>query len=217
MSQLKESRGSALGAMTVGILALGVSVMALACGSERDDGARAVSREVFIAPSTPPPPASAPAVVREPTKEVQEAKAAKEAKSTVLGAVEASAVVPIQPVEPAPAATGLTVKRFVLTTGVRDREPVSGEGPLAADGKPIYAFFELVNRDSAEQRVSVTFERKGSPDRVGHATLTVPANVPRHRTWANTRFIREPGTWEAVLWNASGVALSRASFEVAAP
>jgi hypothetical protein len=44
--------------------------------------------------------------------------------------------------------------------------------------------------------------------------LPVPANVSRHRTWAFTRYIRDAGVWEAVLWSESGTELSRTSFEV---
>jgi hypothetical protein len=112
-------------------------------------------------------------------------------------------------------ATGaLSVKRFVVGSGVKDREPLSRDEPLISDGSAIYAFAELANPHGDSENVRVTFERKGGVERVGDVTLPVPANVGRHRTWAFTRFIRSAGVWEAVLWSESGVELARTSFEV---
>jgi hypothetical protein len=113
-------------------------------------------------------------------------------------------------------APSLSVKRFVVGRGVKDREPLLGSEPLVSDGSPIYAFVELANQHGKSQNVRVTFERRGGNERVGDVNLPVPANVARHRTWAFTRFIRAAGVWEAVLWSESGVELSRASFEVTA-
>jgi hypothetical protein len=132
----------------------------------------------------------------------------------LFGSVAALSPAP-EPAKSTAALNGLTVKRFVVTTGIEAREPLIGAAPLLAGEDPIFAFAELGNHGD-EQQVSVTFERKGSTVRVGHASLKVPANVPRHRTWANTRYIREPGTWEAVLSNANGEELARTAFEVAA-
>ena len=113
-----------------------------------------------------------------------------------------------------PAIGALTVKRFVVGNGVKDREPLLG-APPSGDGSPVYAFVELANQGDSEN-VRVTFERKGTVERVGDVTLAVPGNVARHRTWAFTRFIRSTGVWEAVLWSESGAELARASFEVTA-
>jgi hypothetical protein len=108
------------------------------------------------------------------------------------------------------------VKRFVVATGVKDREPLTGSDPLLADGSAIYAFAELANPLGGSENVRITFERKGGTERVGNVTLPVPAQVSRHRTWAVTRFIRAAGVWDAVLWSESGAELGRTSFEVAA-
>jgi Protein of unknown function (DUF2914) len=112
------------------------------------------------------------------------------------------------------AASSLIVKRLVVTTGVKDREPVRLDAPLLADGSAIYAFVELANPVGPSEKVRITFERKGAPELVGNVTLPVPSSTPRHRTWAFTRFIRTPGQWDAVLWSESGVELGRTSFEV---
>jgi hypothetical protein len=109
----------------------------------------------------------------------------------------------------------LKVKRLVVTTGVKDREPLSNPTVLPSDGSAIYAFAELSNPDGESENVRITFERKGGAERVGNVTLPVPAKVSRHRTWATTRFIRAAGVWEAVLWSEDGSELSRTSFEVA--
>jgi len=113
-----------------------------------------------------------------------------------------------------PMGSTLSVKRLVVTSGVKDREPVSSADALPSDGSPIYAFAELSNPHGESENVRITFERKGGAERVGNVTLPVPAKVSRHRTWATTRFIRAAGVWEAVLWNESGGELGRTSFEV---
>jgi hypothetical protein len=106
------------------------------------------------------------------------------------------------------------VKRFVVATGVEDREPLVSSDALPSDGTAIYAFAELANPVGDSENVRVTFERKGGSERVGDVTLPIPAATPRHRTWAFTRFIRTAGVWEAVLWSENGSELSRTSFEV---
>lgn len=116
---------------------------------------------------------------------------------------------------PLPPASTLRVKRLLVTTGVKDREPLADGAALPSDGTPIYAFAELSNPDGESENVRITFERRGGAERVGNVTLPVPGKVSRHRTWATTRFIRAPGVWEAVLWSESGSELGRTSFEVA--
>jgi hypothetical protein len=61
--------------------------------------------------------------------------------------------------------------------------------------------------------VFVTFEREGKKT-VGHVRLEVPAHNKRWRTWGRTRFIREPGTWNAVIRAKDGTELAKKSFEV---
>lgn len=140
--------------------------------------------------------------------------------SASASASEAAQVVapPAKPVSKGPAAearaSALQVKRLVVTTGVRDREPLAGDAALVSDGSAIYAFAELSNDGGGTENVRITFERKGGKEKVGDVSLPVPANVARHRTWAFTRFIRVAGVWEAVVWSETGAELSRTSFEV---
>jgi hypothetical protein len=114
------------------------------------------------------------------------------------------------------AESSLAVKRLVVTTGVKDREPLVTADALPSDGSAIYAFVELANPAAESENVRITFERRGGAERVGDVTLPVPGNASRHRTWAFTRFIRVAGVWEAVLWSESGAELGRTSFEVKA-
>jgi hypothetical protein len=109
--------------------------------------------------------------------------------------------------------SSLIVKRLVVTTGVKDREPVALGSALPADGSAVYAFVELANPVGPSEKLRITFERKGANEPVGNVTLPVPGNTSRHRTWAFTRFIRTPGQWDAVLWSEAGVELGRTSFE----
>lgn len=117
---------------------------------------------------------------------------------------------------PRAAVESLRVKRFVIASGVQEREPLPMAEPPRPNGARIYAFAELANAEGPSENVRITFERKGGKERVGDVTLPVPGNAPRHRTWAFTRNIFAPGTWEAVLWSERGVELSRASFDVKA-
>lgn len=131
----------------------------------------------------------------------------------------AAAVQPVTPPVPAQRAfvaspsADLVVKRFVVATGVEDREPVLSP-TIQSDASRVFAFAELANPGAEPQRVRVTFERKGSNARVGHAVLEVPATSKRYRTWGTSQHVKEPGEWEAVLWNERGDELARAPFAV---
>jgi hypothetical protein len=134
-----------------------------------------------------------------------------------VSAAVAAPVVASNPSKTAPAhVSSVQVKRFVIATGVKDREPLTSSDALLADGSAIYAFVELANPLGESENVRITFERKAGAERVGNVTLPIPAQVSRHRTWAMTRFIRAAGVWDAVLWSESGAELGRTSFEVAA-
>jgi len=45
-------------------------------------------------------------------------------------------------------------------------------------------------------------------------TLDIPARSERWRTWARTRNLTAPGTWQAVVKGGDGVELGRVPFEV---
>jgi hypothetical protein len=116
--------------------------------------------------------------------------------------------------EPAVSSAALTVKRFVVTTGVADREPLDlGETLIA--GAPVFAFTELASGDGASAQVEVVFEHE-SGRKVGHAKLDVPAAKTRWRTWGVSRNVSEPGRWVAVLLDGEKRELSRVAFTVSA-
>ena len=166
------------------------------------------------ASSSPQPAAcAAPVVVAAPSAVVAPVAAAAPVSAAAPAAVPAAIATPAA-VKPPVVRVGestVKVKRLVVATGVKDREPLVSEDALPADGSPIYAFAELANPIGDSENVRITFERKGSTERVGEVTLPVPANTARHRTWAFTRFIRAAGVWEAVLWSENGAELGRTS------
>jgi hypothetical protein len=174
-------------------------------GSQPAPASRAASPETVRAAGN-----DSPHVV--PVVPASVATVATVATPTVSGAPVAA---PKQ-LAPAKGASSLSVKRFVVTTGVKDREPLTDSAQLVADGSIIFAFAELANPSGDSENVRITFERKGGAERVGNVTLPIPGQVPRHRTWATTRFIRSAGVWDAVLWNEAGAEIGRTSFEVGA-
>ena len=108
---------------------------------------------------------------------------------------------------------GLKLKRFVVTRKIEDREPVAGDDFKLGSG-PVYAFVELENSGSAPRSVRLLFENEDTKATVGHVKLSVPGSQPHYRTWGNTRLIRDPGHWVAVVTTADGIELGRAPFEV---
>jgi hypothetical protein len=103
------------------------------------------------------------------------------------------------------------VKRLNVTHAIENREPVSA-ADLKLGDNPILAFVELANTSTDEQRIVVTFEHAGKS--VGHVQLRVPGQSRRWRTWGQTRQIREPGEWQAVVRSEDGKELSRTTFSV---
>jgi hypothetical protein len=78
----------------------------------------------------------------------------------------------------------------------------------------VYAFVELENTGSAPRAIRVMFQNEDTKATVGHVKLTVPGSQPRYRTWGNTRLIRDPGHWVAVVSTVDGVELGRAAFDM---
>jgi hypothetical protein len=105
-----------------------------------------------------------------------------------------------------------TVKRLVIASEVKQREPVEIDEAKIED--PVFAFVELAYDGENEAGVVVTFEHD-SGKKVGFVELAIPGPSPRYRTWARTRNISEPGTWTAVVKSRDGEELARKSFTVA--
>jgi hypothetical protein len=107
----------------------------------------------------------------------------------------------------------LKLTRVVVTHKIENREPTAGDD-FTLGSAPVYAFVELENSGSAPRAIRVMFENEDTKATVGHVKLTVPASQARYRTWGNTRLIRDPGHWVAVVSTSDGVELGRAPFKV---
>jgi hypothetical protein len=105
-----------------------------------------------------------------------------------------------------------SVKRLVLTHGIRDKEPVPTQS-FAGDGTPVFAFVELSNPLATDAEIEIVFEHE-SGRRVGFVKLDVPGQQQRWRTWGQTRQIRQHGRWDAVVRTEDGQELMRTSFAV---
>jgi hypothetical protein len=105
------------------------------------------------------------------------------------------------------------LKRFVVAREIENREPVAG-ADFRLGSAPVYAFVEFENSAHDARGIRVVFQNEDTKASVGHVKLTVPADQTRFRTWGNTRMIRDPGHWVAVVSTLAGVELGRAPFEV---
>ena len=193
---------SALGAA---MFAIGFSFAGVACGT-RDVSVAEAAREVVAArPSTssalPAPAASLGSV----TQIINGAP-------TVTPGTTASASTTLPP-ELKPASDGLTLKRVVVTHKIENREPTAGD-EFTLGSSPVYAFVELANSSRDARSIRVMFRNEDTKATVGHVKLTVPGAAERFRTWGNTRQIRDPGHWVAVVSTLDGIELGRAPFEV---
>jgi len=209
MTRVSGASVMAFGAVMASMFSLGMSLTTAACSS-RTESAPEAAKPV---PAVTSVGAAVAARSEQHLTAVQPATTAVVAP-TVLSATTAPKAQPA--VIRSDAADDLIVKRFLVTSGVHEREPESLTGAIRVDGKPVFAFAEVQNKDGSATNVRVTFQRKGSPEQVGNVTLSVPAQTQRYRTWGTTRFIREAGSWEAVLWSEDGKELARVAFEVEA-
>jgi hypothetical protein len=115
-------------------------------------------------------------------------------------------------VEPEPGAPVLSLKRIQLAEAVKDREPVDPEETFSMGStSKLYAFLELSNASSEEEKVTVTFV----PPIGGATKVTLDVGPQkRWRTWALRKSLSAPGTWRVVVRDSSGRELGSRSFEV---
>jgi hypothetical protein len=202
MTGIDNSRWVAVSALGAAMFALGFSFSGVACNNQRDVSVAEAARAAESV-SVPAPAASLGSIAR-----------------IVNGAPSAAPVAP----SVTPAATvagaelergsdGLKLKRFVVTRKIENREPVAGDD-FTLGSAPVYAFVEFENSARDARAVRVMFQNQDTKATVGHVKLTVPGTSERFRTWGNTRLIRDPGHWVAVVSTADGVELGRAPFEV---
>lgn len=114
--------------------------------------------------------------------------------------------------EPREASEELSVKRLVVTDRIQGREPANA-AELRADGSEVFAFVELSNPGSEEQRIEIVFEHQ-SGQQVGFIKLPVPRDSSRWRTWGQTRQIKKGGHWVARVRSEDGTELMTQRFTV---
>ncbi|MDH3728832.1 MAG: DUF2914 domain-containing protein [Myxococcales bacterium] len=108
---------------------------------------------------------------------------------------------------------GISIHRLITAPDVQGREPLAASSIFGDDEEKVYAFLELSNESSEGKTVTVFFT--GPSGKIsGGVELEVPANVPRWRTWAYTRFADEVGLWRVEVRSSSGVLLGFLPFEV---
>lgn len=206
MTGIENSRWVAVSALGAAMFAIGFSFAGVACNT-RDVSVREVAARSADSVSVPPPAASLGSVAR----------VVNSAPSVLPGAPVASASAALSSDKVAPelkaASDGLKLKRIVVAHKIENREPV-GSDEFALGSAPVYAFVEFENVSHEARSVRVMFQNQDTKATVGHVKLTVPGAAERFRTWGNTRLIKDPGHWVAVVSTTDGVELGRAPFEV---
>jgi hypothetical protein len=107
----------------------------------------------------------------------------------------------------------LKLHRVIVTRRIENREPVASS-VITLGSDPVYAFVDLENPGPTARSIRLVFENEETKATVGHIKLAIPAGQSRFRTWGNTRLIRDPGHWVAVVSSADGVELGRSGFDV---
>jgi hypothetical protein len=194
MTGSESTRWVAVSALGAAMFAIGFSFTGVAC-SARDVSVAEAERAAASVTALPAPASSLATVA-----------------SVVNGAPAAP---PIASAESKPEASdqALKLKRFVVTRKIEHREPVAGD-EFKLGSAPVYAFVELENPSRSARDIRVRFQNEDTKATVGHVKLTVPGSQPHYRTWGNTRLIRDPGHWVAVVSTTDGVELGRAPFDV---
>ena len=206
MTGIENSRWVAVSALGAAMFAIGFSFAGVACNT-RDVSVRESAASAADSVSVPAPATSLGSVAR----------VVNGAPSVLPGAPVASASALLTTDKVAPelkaASDGLKLKRIVVAHQIENREPV-GSDEFTLGSAPVFAFLELENVSRDARSVRVMFQNQDTKATVGHVKLTVPGTAERFRTWGNTRLIKDPGHWVAVVSTTDGVELGRAPFEV---
>lgn len=109
---------------------------------------------------------------------------------------------------------GITIHRLITAPEVEGREPIAASSVFGHEEEKVYAFLDVSN-ESPEKKTLTVFFIGPSGKVSGGVELTVPASVPRWRTWAYTRFFDEAGLWRVEVRNAEGTLVGALPFEVA--
>ncbi len=205
MSTDRRIRWTAISALAVSCFALGFSVWSANRGGHPATTAtREVPNAVHLAPAKAARPSAAPAVTPAANNVVH---------ADIAPAKPASGTVTPRPADPS--ASGLEVKRLVVTRGIAHHEPLDTDQITAGAG-PVFAFVELRNASDADKVVTVDFQHD-TDEPVGHIKLKVPAHSSRWRTWGRTRMVDKGGEWSAIVTAGDGTQLAHTDFDVQAP
>ena len=109
---------------------------------------------------------------------------------------------------------GIAIRWLITASNIEGREPVGASPVFADDEERVYAFLELSNESSEARTVKVFFMSPSGKVR-GGVELELPANAPRWRTWAYTRFADELGLWRVEVRSSAGALLGSLPFEIA--
>ncbi len=214
MSIERTTRVTALSALVLAAMALGVGLVNLGCERKSDvtaeqsraaKGATNDNKEGARMPSSPLAKGAAPATVPTVQKITDNSTQAPPSAAKPAGVARAKT-------SPAAAKDGLIVKRLVLTNAIENREPAQVSGFQTGAG-PVVAFIEAQNSMADVQKIVVTFEH-ASGKKVGFVKLEIPQNSSRWRTWARTSHVTAAGEWNAVVRTGDGEVLARQSFSV---
>jgi hypothetical protein len=155
-------------------------------------------KTVVPAPKPAVPPALAP--VAEPT-------ALLPAAPTVPGDLAATGVVLVE-------REGISLASLVIARGVELRQPVEpGTTFSLAAGNKLYAVMDVKNPSKEPSELSVAWLPEGGDKERGAVTLSVGAQ-PKWKTWAYHSGFRKPGRWTAIVRDAAGEEIGRATFAV---
>ncbi len=110
------------------------------------------------------------------------------------------------------AASEVTVKRFLLSSGVEGHEPLDERDSFKGDEK-IFAFMELTNSEGEPYAFRVHWEPSEGPASPYGVELHVKTS-PRFRTWSWTAIPREPGSYRAVLRTLDGEEIASRTFTI---
>ena len=108
---------------------------------------------------------------------------------------------------------GIQMTRLITSAGIVDREPSVEASIFPVEEEKIYAFMELANTTDEIIELDVVFTGpKG--ESTGYVTVEVPANTPRWRTWAYTRYANTVGQWKVEVRLKDGTLLGKLAFDV---
>ena len=209
------------------IIAFGLTLFSTGCESP------SLAKEDKPLPELPPVPETGPATAPETASapETAPASAPETASASEPETASASAPATAPASESAPAKSfdaldelsvyepelfesgGVKIKRLTTTTAIEAREPVAPSSVFATDDEQIYAFMDLQNTNDEPIDVVVKFVGPEGQS-TGHVSVTIPASVPRWRTWAYTRYANTPGQWTVRVELPDGTLLGKLAFDI---